>query len=163
LGTKYTKEVLEEAVRESVSIAGVLRKLGLAQAGGTHSHLSRSIKAFGINTSHFLGKGANRGPDHRGPKKLLWWQVLVIRQTGRRRHAHVLRRVLIESGRPYRCATVRCPVAGQWLDRPIMLQVNHKNRNWLDDRAENLEFLCGNCHSQTEHWCGRRFPITSAT
>ena len=27
-------------------------------------------------------------------------------------------------------------------------------RDWLDDRQENLQFICPNCHSQTEGWCG---------
>jgi hypothetical protein len=48
---KYTRELLQEVVKESYSVAQVLRKLGLRQAGGTHSHLSRRIKAFGIDTS----------------------------------------------------------------------------------------------------------------
>jgi len=53
---KYTKETLEMAVKDCVSVAGVLRKLGLKEAGGTHSHISRRIQRFGIDTSHFLGQ-----------------------------------------------------------------------------------------------------------
>jgi hypothetical protein len=68
---KYTRELLQEVVRNCVSVAEVIRELGLAQAGGTHSHLSRRIKEFGIDTSHFLGKAANQGPSHKGRRKEL--------------------------------------------------------------------------------------------
>src|SRR5262245_59859577 len=100
---KYTKEVLQAAVKESISVAGVLRILGLAQAGGTHSHIARRIREYQLDTSHFLGKRANRGPNHKSWKRNAWQEVLVLRHHGRRQKAHALRRALIQSGREYRC------------------------------------------------------------
>lgn len=150
---KYTREILEAAVKQSVSLAGVLRAMGLKPSGGMHTHLSRRIKQFGIDTSHFLGQGANCGSNHKGPMKLTCEQVFVLRESGTRQKAHVLRRALLESGRPYHCEGERCPLSDDWLGKPLVLHVNHKNGNWLDDRAENLEFLCPNCHSQTPTYC----------
>jgi hypothetical protein len=150
---KYTKEVLEAAVRQNISVAGVLHSLGLKQAGGTHAHISRRIKAFGLDTSHFLGQAANQGSYHKGPRKIGWWEILVLRTSGRRQRAPVLRRSLFAVGREYKCAGEGCSLSRTWLDRPLVLHVNHKNGNWLDDRAENLEFLCPNCHSQTANYC----------
>ena len=37
-----------------------------------------------------------------------------------------------------------------------MLQLHHKNGNPLDDRLENLQILCPNCHSQTDTFCKRK-------
>lgn len=153
---KYTKDLLAAAVLECASVAGVLRKLGIAPAGGTHAHISRKIKAFGIDTSHFLGKAANRSPNHKGSKKHPWQETLVLRLQGRRQKSHVLRRALIESGSEYRCQVDECGLRGQWLGKLLMLHVNHKNGNWLDDRPENLEFLCPNCHCQTLNYCGNK-------
>ena len=45
---------------------------------------------------------------------------------------------------------------GSWLGKPIMLHVNHKNGDWLDDRPENVEFMRPNCHSQTSNYCGSK-------
>ncbi|WP_433218439.1 hypothetical protein [Microtetraspora malaysiensis] len=58
---KYTPELLAEAAADSLSIAGVLRYLGIPQSGGAHSHISRRLKHFGIDTSRFLGQAHSRG------------------------------------------------------------------------------------------------------
>src|SRR5215472_5653074 len=58
---KYTRELLTEAVANSISVAGVLRYLGIPLAGGTHAHISRKLKQLGIDTSHFKRVAPNRG------------------------------------------------------------------------------------------------------
>lgn len=152
---RYTKELLEEAARKSISVAGVLRALGLRQAGGTQSLIARRLREYGVDTSHFLGATANSGEQHRGgPGKNPWQKVLVLRTEGRREYAYRLRRALIESGVDYCCKN--CGLKGEWNGKALMLQINHKNRDWLDDRRDNLEFLCPNCHSQTPGWCGSK-------
>jgi hypothetical protein len=154
---KYTKEILQTLVEESFSIAQVLRKLGLSEAGGTHSHISRRIKKFQIDTAHFFGRAANRGQHHKGgAKRQSWQEVLVLRTEGNRQKSHLLRRSLLESGREYRCQGTECRVQSDWLGKPIVLHVSHKNGNWLDDRPKNLELLCPNCHSQTGDYCGSK-------
>jgi hypothetical protein len=42
-----------------------------------------------------------------------------------------------------------------WKDQEIVLQLEHKNGIHNDNRIDNLEFLCPNCHSQTKTYCGR--------
>jgi hypothetical protein len=58
---KYTRELLTEAAANSISIAGVLRYLQIPRSGGTHAHISRRLKQFGIDTSHFKRVAPNRG------------------------------------------------------------------------------------------------------
>jgi hypothetical protein len=150
--TRYTKELLEPIVKECYSVAQVLRKLGKRQAGSIATNLSKRIKKLGIDTSHFLGQGANRGPDKKGgTSKKSWQSVLVLNTHDRREHAFRLRRSLVEYGREYKCET--CGIS-EWNYRELVLQVDHKNRNWSDNQPENLRFQCPNCHSQTDGHSG---------
>lgn len=139
-------------VRGSVSISDVMRKLGIRRSGGSHSHLSRKLKEYEIDTSHFTGKTAAKGRP--SPRRKHWTEILILRTSGKRQHAIQLRRALIESGVPYQCSECRSePV---WRNKELRFQVDHLNKNWLDDRRENLKFLCPNCHSQTPGYNGSK-------
>lgn len=142
----YTDDQIALAVKESLSIAEVMRKLGIRYAGGSYCNLKRRILKAGIDTAHFLGKGWNR---NRAPKnKRHWTGILIDRsQSGyRREHAAPLRRALLDYGRDHKCAL--CMNGGTWNGKKLILEIDHIDRNWLDDRPENLRFLCPNCHSQ---------------
>jgi hypothetical protein len=154
---KYTKELLQTAVSESVSCMGVLRLLNLRISGSTQGLITKRIKEYGIDTSHFLGKAANCGSNHKGGSaKKTWQEVLIIRKSADREESWRLRRALIESGRPYRCESENCIVVDSWLGKPITLHVDHINGNWKDCRPDNLKFRCPNCHDQTPNHSNRQ-------
>ena len=142
---KVTDEQLAEAVKVSFSVMEVLRFLCKKEAGGSHTHYSRRILSLGLDTSHFLGRSWNKGKtfeaSHRKPE-----DILVKRESGGRAKAVQLRRAMIASEVKHECSC--CGQLPEWRGYPLTLDVDHINGDWLDDRLENLRFLCPNCHSQ---------------
>lgn len=153
---KYTRELLMPIVKKNVSVAGVMRDLGMRSfQGGAHTYLSKLIQRLNLNTQHFTGRASNSGENHRGgPGKKSAQEILIVRNDGKRQKSYQLRRALIETGRPYECK--ECGLKGVWLEKPLILEVEHINRNFLDDREVNLKFLCPNCHSQTAGYRGTK-------
>lgn len=45
-----------------------------------------------------------------------------------------------------------------WFEKPIALELEHKDGNNQNNSRDNLEGLCPNCHSITETWRGRNKP-----
>lgn len=144
---------LREAVAASVSIAGVLRALGRSDGSRTRKAFHEQVAAFGIDTSHFLGQAHQRGrpgtAQRRPPE-----EVLVKHSGTQRTRTTVLRVALRAIGVPEQCAV--CGTGPWWHGRPMTLEIDHINGDWHDDRAENLRFLCPNCHAVTDTWCGRK-------
>lgn len=152
-GTVYTRELLQEAVLASHSVAGVVRYLHQRQAGGTQAHIGRRIKALGIDTSHFTGQAHARGK--RLPTRIPAAQLLVQRPAeAKRLPGSRIRSALAELGRPEQCEG--CGTGPEWCGQPMTLEVDHANGDWSDNRPDNLRLLCPNCHSVTPTYCRRK-------
>jgi len=62
------------------------------------------------------------------------------------------RRLLREGLKAARCEA--CGIS-EWRGAPLSLALHHINGDGRDNRLENLQLLCPNCHSQTENFAGR--------
>jgi hypothetical protein len=156
-GIKWTREILQAAVAASTNMCEVLRHLGLEVVGGHHTHISRRIKAYDIDTSHFQvptrsGKAWRPGT----PEGLLVEQPV---GQARRIPSDRLKWAMTAVGMQERCA--RCGTEAVWRGHPLPLEVDHIDGNWRDNRIENLRFLCPNCHSTTDSYRGRGKGRTS--
>lgn len=154
MATIYTKEILEEAVRQSDSLQETIRFLGKRPSGGLNSYLSKLISKYEIDTTHFTySKNRTRQAylTRKKPEEIL---VLITDSLAPRAKASLLTRALVETGVPYKCSNDFCGIS-EWGGQPITLDVDHIDGNPLDCRKENLRFLCPNCHRQTPTF-GRR-------
>lgn len=153
---KYSKEQIAEAVKKCFSISEVMRHLGYTQyAGGSHFCLSKRIKNLKIDTSHFLGQRVNCGSRRISgrAKKKISSEILLYHKDGKRAKTYQLKRSLVEEG-----VVKKCFICGidSWLDKPLTLQIEHKDGDFQNDTKENLIFICPNCHSQTPTYCKKK-------
>jgi len=68
-------------------------------------------------------------------------------QTGK-----VKKKLLQEKVFDYKC--VECGIS-DWNGKQIVLHLDHIDGNSNNHKKSNLRFLCPNCHSQTDTWCGK--------
>ena len=148
---KYSKELLEGLVKNNFSISGILRDLGLKYSGGNHNHISKRIKEYGIDTSHFTGRGHLKGKNHNWTPKTPLEEILVEGSTYNR---HCLKKRLLDLG----LLKNKCSICGivEWNNKPLTMQIDHINGVSNDNRIENLRMVCPNCHSQTETFSGKK-------
>ena len=144
----YTNEQFIEAVKTSLSIAEVCRKLGIKAAGGNYATVKNKIKKLNLDSSHFTGKAWNQGKRYKMivPSKPLC-EVLV---KGIPYQSDRLRQRLIKEGlKEHKC---ECCLNTEWLGEPIKLELHHVNGDHNDNRLENLQILCPNCHAFTDNY-----------
>ena len=147
---KYTVEDVKKAVEISKSLAGALRRLGIRPVGGNYRTLNRLISENNISTSHFTGQGWNVGlqfkPNVGVPDNEIFKEGSAYKCSWRLRE-----RYKSFTGKN---ACDNCGLA-DWLGNPIPLEIHHVNGNNTDNRLENLQLLCPNCHALTNYYRGR--------
>lgn len=148
-----TEQDYRDAASKSFSIAGMCRELGLGAFGANYRRINKAIKEYNIDTSHFTGKGWNVGyifDPNRGIKKDL--SEVLVENSEYDNTSSLKSRLLNEGLKEYKCE--RCGRT-EWEGEPIPLQLHHINGVRSDNRIENLQLLCPNCHALTDNYCGR--------
>lgn len=133
-------------IKNSVSRTEVLNKLEMRVSGSSVKILNKRIEKENLDISHFKVGGyfcKNR--------KFSNDELFIVR-TDRNHPQMVRNRILKDKIFDYRCS--ECKIK-KWKNKDIILELDHINGNRYDNRLENLRFLCPNCHSQTETFCGK--------
>lgn len=141
---------LAKVASESKSKSEILKKLGLRAAGGNYKALHRAAEQAGITLPIY---------EHRPPAPEKIPDSLVFVENSTYKNREKIKRRLYAMGVEEKCAW--CGIGPEWDGRPLTLTLEHKNGVWNDNRVENLEILCPNCHSQTETFAGRKRRLKS--
>lgn len=144
---EVSDEVFAQVVRDNITVAGILRSIKAAPGSGNYQKVMGRVALLGLGISHWRG----RGHGTTSQKKLSAQEVLV--QKGDHTTSRVKKIILRENLLEYACAL--CGMRPVWNNHPLVLRLDHKNGIRNDHRLENLRFLCPNCDSQTETFCGR--------
>jgi len=145
---KYTFEVLQPVTEQSSSYTEVVKCLGIPLNGGTVRYIKRRIEKFNISVAHFC-----RSKQKQSNKRKTASEILVDRtETKTIGQAFLLKRALLEIGRTYECE--KCKIK-EWQGQAITLQIHHIDENSYNHKAENLMFICPNCHTQTKNYAGK--------
>jgi 5-methylcytosine-specific restriction endonuclease McrA len=147
------KTLVEQAIEETNSVKEALEFLGLRAAGGNYKSFYRWCETHGLTPKHGtpelnLAGLIRKREESRVPDELIFCEHSSYSRS-------LLKKRVIKDGMlEYVCN--ECGLKGEWNDKPMSLQLSHKNGVYNDNRLENLEFLCPNCHSQTNDFAGKR-------
>lgn len=145
---KYSNQEFIQAVAESLSIAQVIKKLGLKPCGGNYRTFYTLVDELKLNISHFKGQGWNKGSRF-GPKR----PIEDYLSNKYPIQSFKLKIRLVKEGYfDYICYSCRLT---QWQGKPIPLELEHKDGNHLNNQLNNLTLLCPNCHALTDTYCGK--------
>ena len=142
---QVNKQELEQIVKKSFSYADVCRALEVPPRGSYYTTVKKLIKDLDI--SHF-----NKGAWNKGRKiKSVSYQKAPIQQVLIENSPHTnsgkLRIRLIKEGlKENKCEICGCTES---------LELHHINGNHQDNRLENLQILCANCHRKTNNFRGK--------
>ena len=137
----YTKETLEDFVKNSTSINQVGVKCGYAEGSGSGAKAIREMIAlYDFDTSHFFE--LNGVPHNKGIFDYDRFQKGTAIKS-----ANMLDAIINLKG--HKC---ECCGNTEWRGQLIPLEVHHLDGDNLNNVLDNLQLLCPNCHAQTDNY-----------
>ena len=135
---------LQVLVNESSSLFEILSKQGKKGTNDNIEQLKKELEAQNIDYS--------ARPIKTIFEKIPIEEILV--ENSSYQSAKLKKRLIEEGLKEERCEL--CGIGNEWNGRPLTLQLHHINGNHTDNRIENIQILCPNCHSQTENYRGKK-------
>ena len=145
--SEYEKIVCE-VVPTAKSMNDLCVLMNKRPTNNNYLYFQRIIDKYNLDISHFSSISKSKNNLH----KLTIEERFSLRNdivpNGSR-----LKEELLKLGiKEYKC---ECCGNSEWNGGKIPLQLHHINGNRYDNRVENLQLLCPNCHAQTDNYAGR--------
>jgi 5-methylcytosine-specific restriction endonuclease McrA len=107
-------------------------------------------KRFGFSQASWH-KAVQRGDVVARPRAMDL-EILLVANRPQTNRSHLKQRLIAAGLKENRCE--RCGIT-EWNGAPLTMHLHHISGDGSDNRLENIEFICGNCHSQTDTYGGR--------
>lgn len=144
---KWTDKEFIDAVKSSEVLKEIYMKLNVKRSD--RMFIEKHAKRLSLDLSHIKwGFGKRKLNNVKRPLS----EILTINSSYYSTH-HLKCRLLNEGLLAPYCDICKLSI---WLGKLISLQLNHINGNRSDNRIENLQILCPNCHSQTANYAGKK-------
>jgi len=145
--------MVEDAISKSETIKEVGLHLGYKVGGSLNTRVKFLAELYELDLPKFDYRlAAQRVGRYNRLSDEEWFSQGTFRSG-----VHTRKR-LVSLGVPDICAVVGCPLnrGFSWLGADITPHVDHINGDKFDNRRDNLQFLCPNCHQQTGTWGNTR-------
>jgi hypothetical protein len=137
-------ELVKKYLPQSNSLNHLCNKLGLKGVEGYYTKIKKIIEDYHLDTSHF-GQTKHNCFGFCNSMTDEEYFASNAKRDGR----NLLKRLLNHSYKEYKC---ECCGLNEWRGEKIPIEVHHINGNHFDNRIENLQLLCRNCHALTENY-----------
>lgn len=148
------EQIVCDIIKESNNINQVCVKLGKEPTNTNYYTIKKIIKKYNIDISHFCI--SNSGKNY---KKFDLDEIL-CENSKYTSTTHLRNRLIKENIKEEKC---ECCGNTMWIGKKIPLQLHHINGERTDNRIENLQLLCPNCHALTDNYCGSNIDYTKMT
>lgn len=148
---KFSKEFVENIVKDCYTIADFCRKVGWQPRGDNYKIFHKYKQEYNLDTSHFVGynkESLAKYIDKTKTKSDEYLHENSFKITTNR----LLKKLLEEGKKEHKC---ECCGNSEWNGKPIPIELHHINGVHNDNRIENLMVLCPNCHAQTDNYRGK--------
>lgn len=139
------EQIVCDIIKESNNISQVCFKLGKLPSNINYIFIRKIIKKYNLDVSHFNSYNFDKNYKKHDLNEILC-------ENSEYTATSCLRNRLIKNGlKEEKC---ECCGNSEWMGKKIPLQLHHINGIRDDNRIENLQILCPNCHALTENYCG---------
>jgi hypothetical protein len=144
----WTDQQLIELLPNVKNMSDLLDGLNLVRTGDNSKTVKNAIKRLELTPQFVRAKSAFTRINR---------EELLVEDCKRSKSA--LKSYLLRTNEiPYTCAICLCLPTHN--NKDLVLQLDHINGVSTDNRLENLRWLCPNCHSQTDTFCGKNTKRT---